>query len=130
MSTATEQKTSDDRSGQRISDDRSGQRAYNEALMQTTMQAVSTALWAQEQADVLVRACLDSQKSTREEGRKLAEKMAEQVKANQENLQRFIHSSVSLSLASMRIPQPGQVDELNRKIDALTRELESLKKSK
>ncbi|GMU57273.1 MAG: hypothetical protein AMXMBFR33_64190 [Candidatus Xenobia bacterium] len=103
---------------------------FNEAMMQTTMQAVSTALWAQEQADHLVRACLDSQKSTREEGKKLAEKMAEQVKANQENLQRFIHSSVSLSLASMRIPQPGQVEELNRKVEALTKELEAIKKTK
>ena len=84
------------------------QKNYQEAMIETTMQAVSTALWAQDQADKLVRACLDSQQSTREEGRKLAEKMAEQVKANQESLQRFIHSSVSLSLASMRIPQPGQ----------------------
>lgn len=106
------------------------QKGYNESLMETTMQAVSTALWAQEQADRLVHACLDAQKSNREEGRKLAEKMAEQVKANQENLQRFIHSSVSLSLASMRIPQPGQVEELNRKVEALTKELETLKKSK
>lgn len=103
---------------------------YHNALIETTMQAVSTALWAQDQADRLVRACLDSNKTTREEGVKLAEKMAEQVKANQENLQRFIHSSVSLSLASMRIPQPAEVEELNRKVEALTKELETLKKSK
>ncbi len=105
-------------------------RNTNDLLMETTMQAVSTALWAQEQADKLVSACLDAQKTGREESRKLAEKMAEQVKANQENLQRFIHSSVSLSLASMRIPQPGQVEELNRKVDALTKELETLKSKK
>ncbi|MEW6277038.1 MAG: phasin family protein [Candidatus Eremiobacterota bacterium] len=102
----------------------------SDSVLDTTMQMVSNALWAQEQADKFVESFIEHRHATRDEGKKMLEKMNDQIKHNQEALQRFVHASVNMSLAAMRIPMPGQIEAMERKIEELTRELNELRKSK
>lgn len=79
-------------------------KSYQDALAESTRQIMQTALWAQEQADAQMRSYLDVRKSYREEAVKLAKGMTEQFIANQEAFQKLMHSTISLSIASMRFP--------------------------
>lgn len=99
-----------------------------EQMTETWMQSFGTLCWAQEQGDRMVRNWLDQGKITRDESQKIMAKLTEQTKANQEAMQRFIQTSVHMSLESFRLPKMGQVDELTTKIEELNKKIEELNK--
>jgi polyhydroxyalkanoate synthesis regulator phasin len=90
------------------------------------LESLGTVCWAQDQGLKLTRAWLDQTQANRDQARKLLERVAEQVRSNQEELQRFIRSSVEMSLAAMRLPDASRVDDLSRRLEDLTRRLEEL----
>lgn len=79
-------------------------KTYQEAVAESTRQIMQTALWAQEQADAQIRSYLDVRANYRNEAVKMARGMTEQFIANQEAFQKLMQSTISLGIASMRVP--------------------------
>ncbi len=79
-------------------------KSFQDAINESTRQAIASSMWIQEQADAQVRSYLDVRKSYRDEATKLAKGMTDQFFANQEAFQKLVQSSISLSIASMRWP--------------------------
>ncbi len=82
-------------------------KGYQEAVAESTRQIMQTALWAQEQADAQIRSYLDVRANYRAEAVKVAKGMTEQFIANQEAFQKLMQSTISLGIASMKIPVAG-----------------------
>jgi polyhydroxyalkanoate synthesis regulator phasin len=89
--------------------------------------AVGQLCWAQEQGEKLVRAYLEVGRLTRTEGRDLAHRIATQIRQNQEEMQRWVSAVVEMSMAALRPATVAQFEELTRKVDALTRQIEALR---
>lgn len=55
--------------------------------------------------------------------------MAEQAKANQAELQKFIHNTVALSVESLNRSHQAQIDAMQARIDEMTAVIEKLTKA-
>lgn len=97
-------------------------------MMDAWVQGIGTLCWAQDQSETLVRGLMDQGQVAREDGRQLAAKMAEQAKANQAELQKFIHNSVALSLDSMQKAHQSQIQAMQARIDEMAAVIETLGK--
>ncbi len=95
-------------------------------MLDTWVQSVGTLCWAQDQSEKLVRNLMDQGQVAREDGRQLASQMAEQAKANQAELQKFIHNSVALSLESMQKAHQAQIDAMQARIDEMSALIEKM----
>jgi polyhydroxyalkanoate synthesis regulator phasin len=95
-------------------------------ILDAWVHSVGTLCWAQDQSDTLVRSLMDQGQVAREDGRQLASKMAEQAKANQTELQKFIHNSVALSLESMQKAHQAQLAAMQARIDEMGALIETL----
>ena len=96
------------------------------SVLDAWVHSVGTLCWAQDQSDTLVRSLMDQGQVAREDGRQLASKMAEQAKANQTELQKFIHNSVALSLESMQKAHQAQLAAMQARIDEMGALIETL----
>jgi polyhydroxyalkanoate synthesis regulator phasin len=92
------------------------------------MQNLGNLCWAQEQGDKIVETMIAQGKVTREQSLHMAEAIAEQVKSNQQELQKWIQGSVQMSMAAFKVPQAGQVEALQQQVAELTRKVEELSK--
>lgn len=101
-----------------------------DAFVQTALDAVGNVCWAQEQGEKVLRAYLELGRGTREETREIAQKVAGQIRQNQEEMQRWVRSTVEMSMAAFRPATVAQFEELNRKVEELTRKVEELSKRK
>lgn len=90
---------------------------------------IGTLCWAQDQSEAFVRSWMDQGQLAREEGRQLAVEMAQQAKANQAELQKFIHNSVALSVESLTRAHQTQLEAMQARIDELNITIETLRKS-
>ncbi|MBM3464818.1 MAG: hypothetical protein FJX76_22195 [Armatimonadetes bacterium] len=99
-----------------------------EQVTEAWLQALGNICWAQEQGDKIVQMMLEQGKVTREEGLRMADRLASHIRQNQEEMQRWVQSSVQMSMAAFRTPTTGQIDDLNRKIEDLTKKVEVLTK--
>lgn len=97
-----------------------------DAMWNTWYTALGGALWAQDQAEKMVRLMLDQGRVTREESKKVMDDLVEQVRKNQGEMQRLAQEAVRTSLANLNIPTQDQLAELNRKIAELNRKIDSL----
>lgn len=79
-------------------------KSFQDAINESTRQAIASAMWVQDQTDAQIRSYLDVRKSYRDEATRVAKGMTEQFFANQEAFQKLVQSSISLSIASMRWP--------------------------
>ncbi len=100
-------------------------RAFD-ALWNAWYTALGGAIWAQDQAERMVRLMLDQGRVTREEGRKMMDELVDQVRRNQSEMQRLAQEAVRSSMTNLNIPTQDQIAELNRKIDELNRKIDSL----
>lgn len=101
---------------------------YTEQISEAWMQALSNVCWAQDQGDKIVTSMLEQGRVSREEGLRLADRIAGHVRQNQEEMQKWIQGAVQMSMAAFKMPSTTQVDELTRKVDELTRKVEALSK--
>lgn len=99
-----------------------------DALWNAWYTALGGALWAQDQAEKMVRTMLDQGRVTREESRKVMDDLVEQIRRNQGEMQRLAQEAVRGSLANLNIPTQEQISDLNRKIDELNRKIDALSK--
>ena len=99
-------------------------------VLDAWVHSIGTVCWAQDQSETLVRAWMEQGQVARHEGRELAVKMGEQAKANQAELQKFIHNSVALSLESMQKAHQAQIEAMQARLDEMTAVISSLQKDK
>ena len=100
-----------------------------DALWNAWYTAMGGALWAQDQAEKMLRLMLDQGRVTREESRRMLDQLAEQVRQNQAEMQRLAQEAVKSTLTNLQVPTQDQVAELNRKIDELNRKIDALSRS-
>ncbi len=98
------------------------------SMLDAWVQNVGSLCWAQDQSEAFVRSWMDQGQVAREEGRQLSVKMAEQAKANQAELQKFIHNAVALSVESLNRTHQAQIEAMQARIDEMTTVIENLKK--
>lgn len=96
-----------------------------DALWNAWYTALGGALWAQDQAEKMVRIMLDQGRVTRDESRRVMDDLVQQVKQNQAEMQRLAQEAVRNSLANLNVPTQDQIAELNRKIDELNRKIDA-----
>ena len=99
------------------------------SMIDAWVQNVGSLCWAQDQSEAFVRSWMDQGQVAREEGRQLSVKMAEQAKANQAELQKFIHNTVALSVESLNRSHQAQIDAMQARLDEMTAILEKLTKT-
>ncbi|HEX2171665.1 MAG TPA: phasin family protein [Dehalococcoidia bacterium] len=107
--------------------DDTSSRAFD-ALWNAWYTALGGALWAQDQAEKMVRLMLDQGRVTREESKRVMDDLVEQVRRNQSEMQRLAQEAVRSSLANLNIPTQDQIKDLNRKIDELNRKIDAMPK--
>ncbi|GAC1480172.1 MAG: hypothetical protein PVSMB9_04600 [Candidatus Dormibacteria bacterium] len=88
---------------------------------------VGAASWAFEQGDRLVGTWMDQGHVSREEGRRRFDEFANKTKQTGEDLSRRVSDSVRSARSSMPLATRDQIASLERRIDELTRQIESMK---
>ncbi|HEY8736907.1 MAG TPA: hypothetical protein VIO62_07660 [Candidatus Dormibacteraeota bacterium] len=88
---------------------------------------VGAASWAFEQGDRLVGTWMDQGHVSREEGRRRFDEFANRTKHAGEDLSRRVSESVRTARSSMPLATREQVASLERRIEELTQQLESMK---
>lgn len=99
------------------------------SMLDAWVQNVGTLCWAQDQSEAFIRSWMDQGQLAREEGHQLSVKMAEQAKANQAELQKFIHNAVALSVESLNRAHQAQIDAMQARLDEMTAVIEKLMKT-
>ena len=97
-----------------------------DALWNAWYTAMGGALWAQDQAEKMVRLMIDQGRVTRDESRKMLDDLAAQVRQNQAEMQRLAQEAVRSTLVNLNVPTQDQIADLNRKIDDLNRKIDAL----
>ena len=98
-------------------------------MLDAWVRSVGTLCWAQDQSESLVRGLMEQGQVAREDGRQLASQMAQQARANQAELQKFIHHSVVLSLEGMQKAHQAQIAAMQARIDEMGAVIESLRQT-
>lgn len=105
-------------------------RNAGDVFVQNWVDIVGNICWAQDQGEKVLRAFVDLQHTNREEAKELAGRVAAQVRKNQEEMQRWVRSTVDMSLAAFRPATNAQIEELTRKVEELTKKVEQLSAKK
>jgi len=90
---------------------------------------VGAASWAFEQGDKLVGTWMDQGHVSREDGRRRFDEFANRTKQAGEDLSRRVTDSVRTARSSMPLATRDQIASLERRIEELTRQVESMKGS-
>lgn len=88
---------------------------------------VGAASWAFEQGDRLVGTWMDQGHLSREEGRRRFDEFAGKTKQAGEDLGRRVQDSVKGARSSMPLATRDQVASLERRVEELTRQIDSMK---
>ena len=88
---------------------------------------VGAASWAFEQGDRLVGTWMDQGNVSREEGRRRFDDFANKTRRTGEDLGRRVQDSVKTARSSMPLASRDQVAALERRIEELTRQIDSMK---
>ena len=88
---------------------------------------VGAASWAFEQGDRLVGTWMDHGNVSREEGRRRFDDFANKTRRTGEDLGRRVQDSVKTARSSMPLATRDQVAGLERRIEELTRQIDSMK---
>lgn len=97
-------------------------------ISEAWMQNLGNLCWAQEQGDKIMETLIAQGKVSREQSLHMAEAIAEQVKTNQQELQKWVQGSVQMSLAAFKVPQASQIEALQNQVAELSRKVEELTK--
>ena len=95
-------------------------------MTESWLNMLGTVCWAQDQGERILNEWVQLGQMSREESLALMTRLARQVRQNQEEMQRWIDSSVKMSLAALTPPTRAQVEELARKVEELSQKVEEL----
>lgn len=90
---------------------------------------IGAASWAFEQGDRLVGTWMDQGQVSREEGRRRFDEFANRTRHAGEDIGRRVQDSVKSARSSMPLATRDQVASLERRIEELQRQLESMRAS-
>jgi polyhydroxyalkanoate synthesis regulator phasin len=90
---------------------------------------VGAASWAFEQGDRLVGTWMSEGQVSQKEGRKRLDEFANKTRQASEDLSRRVSDSVRSARSSMPLATRDQVASLERRVEELTRQIESMKSS-
>jgi polyhydroxyalkanoate synthesis regulator phasin len=98
-----------------------------EMMRDTFTLMLGAASWATEEGERLVRRWMDRGEVSREEGKKMLEQLKEQARKSRDELSRAVAEGIRNASASLPVATREQVAALERRVEELTREIESLK---
>jgi polyhydroxyalkanoate synthesis regulator phasin len=98
-----------------------------EMMRDTLTLMLGAASWATEEGERLIRQWMDRGEVSREEGKRMLDQLKEQARKSRDELSRVVAESVRNASASMPVASREQVAALERRIEELTKEVESLK---
>jgi len=79
-------------------------------------------LWTPEQAEKFINALIKQGNDNKDEAVKFATDLWEQGKKNQEQLQKIVNDAATTSYNNFKKVAQSQFDELNQKVEVLTKE--------
>jgi polyhydroxyalkanoate synthesis regulator phasin len=88
---------------------------------------LGAATWATEEGERLVRQWMDRGEVSREEGKRMLEQLKEQARKSRDELSRAVAEGIRNASANVPVATREQVAALERRVEELTREIESLK---
>ncbi|PKM76060.1 MAG: hypothetical protein CVU90_14390 [Firmicutes bacterium HGW-Firmicutes-15] len=82
--------------------------------------------WSQEQLETMAKKYLEQNKLAREESNKVMDELMKQVKNNQTQMQKMVQQAVNTTFENVDIPVYNYFDDLNKKVEALSKKINSL----
>jgi polyhydroxyalkanoate synthesis regulator phasin len=101
-----------------------------EMVRDTFTLMLGAASWATEEGERLIRQWMDRGEVSREEGKRMLEQLKEQARKSRDELSRVVAEGVRSASASVPVATREQVAALERRVEELTKEVESLKSSR
>ncbi|MDD3853243.1 MAG: phasin family protein [Syntrophomonadaceae bacterium] len=90
------------------------------------MVGLGSVSWSQEQLDSMLKKYNEQIKTAREENIKLVEEMIQQVKKNQAQMQNMLQEAVKAAMENIEVPTFNTLDELQKKVDEISKKVEQL----
>jgi polyhydroxyalkanoate synthesis regulator phasin len=100
-----------------------------EMMRDTFTLMLGAASWATEEGERLIRQWMDRGEVSREEGKRMLEQLKEQARKSRDELSRVVAEGVRNASANVPVATREQVAALERRVEELTKEIESLKAS-
>jgi polyhydroxyalkanoate synthesis regulator phasin len=100
-----------------------------EMMRDTFTLMLGAASWATEEGERLIRQWMDRGEVSREEGKRMLEQLKEQARKSRDELSRVVAEGVRNASANVPVASREQVAALERRVEELTKEIESLKAS-
>jgi polyhydroxyalkanoate synthesis regulator phasin len=100
-----------------------------EMIRDTFTLMLGAASWATEEGERLIRQWMDRGEVSREEGKRMLEQLKEQARKSRDELSRVVAEGVRNASANVPVASREQVAALERRVEELTKEIESLKAS-
>lgn len=98
-----------------------------ELVRDTFTLMLGAASWATEEGERLIRQWMDRGEVSREEGKRMLDQLREQAKKSRDELTRVVGEGIRNAAANVPVATREQVAALERRIEELTKEVESLK---
>lgn len=98
-----------------------------EMMRDTFTLMLGAASWATEEGERLIRQWMERGEVSREEGKRMLDQLKEQARKSRDELSRVVAEGVRNASANVPVATKEQVAALERRIDELTKEVESLK---
>jgi polyhydroxyalkanoate synthesis regulator phasin len=96
-------------------------------MIDNSTKAFTSMFWFQEQGEKFMQVWMEQNKVGRDQAVKMAEKIAEQAKENQKLLQDMVQASVKLSLDTYKTASQNTLEQLQKQVDNLSKQVEQLK---
>lgn len=80
-------------------------------------------LWTQEQTEKFVGKLMEQGKANREEAQKITKELFEQIGANHKQFHAMVQEAVTSAIGNWKIVSKNEFDELNRKVEELSKKL-------
>ena len=95
-------------------------------MIDNSTKAFASMFWFQEQGEKFVQMWMDQNKMSREQAVKMSEQIAEQARENQRLLQDMVQQSVKLSFDTYKTASQQSLDQLQKQVNLLTKQVEQL----
>lgn len=100
-----------------------------EASIEAWSSAAGLFFWWQQQAERAARMWIDQCRITREQAQGLQADLAEQIRRNQAEMQRMMQDAVAGNLSNAQQLQQSTLDEMQRRMDEMTEQMEALRRN-
>lgn len=100
--------------------------SINEKMWEMWLFSMGSMSWSQEQMENMLSKYIEQRKLARDESSRLIDEVMNQVKRNQMQMQKMVQEAVNTALENVDIPGNKYFDDLNARINELSKKLENL----